>query len=1033
MRFTDIFINKPVLATVVSLFILLLGMRAIFDLNVRQFPEVKNAVVTVSTSYIGADADLIQGFITTPLEREVAAADGIDYLISTSVPGISVIQAYLRLDHDPNEALTQIAAQVNKVRGDLPAEAEDPVVELSVGESIAAMYLSFFSDRLANNQITDYLTRVVEPELSTIAGVQRAEILGGETFAMRLWLDAHRMAAYGVTGRDVRTALEANNVLAAVGQTRGQMVNVDLTAATDLSRPEEFERLIVREDNGALVRIEDIAIVELGSENYDTSVRFNGQTATFIGIELSPDANALDVIAEVRQTFRERIQPQLPEGLNAEIVYDSTDYIESAIDEVILTIGLALGIVLLVIYLFLGSLRSVLIPAVAIPLALIGTFLLMLLMGFSINLLTLLAMVLAIGIVVDDAIIMLENVHRHIEDGMRPYDAAIQGARELAWPIVAMSTTLIAVFLPIGFVGGLTGTLFIEFAFTLAGAVLISGVVALTLSPMMCSKILRGHQGGRPGGRLEGWLDARFNGLQQRYRRRLHGALNERFTLLAFGLIVLVSCYFLFVSSDTELEPPEDQGFVFSIMEGDAYLGLDLLERNTQLIDAFADEIPELQNTFIVNGFGGGATPSTNTAIAGFVMVPWDQRERATSAILEQELQPRLDRVPALSIFAIEPPSLPSPGGGGTPVSMVIGSTGPIENLGELADEIISRAMTTGRFIFMDSDLDFDSPRVDLVIDRDKAAQMGIDMATLTSDLAPLLSGGFTGRFALDNRSYRVIPQVQRSERLNPDQLGELYTRTRAGEPVPLSNIVTLEETVVPRSLQRFQQLNAVTLSGVPRPGVTLGEALAVVEEIATEVLPVGYSVDYSGQSRQLKAEGAQFVVTFFFALIVIYLVLAAQFESFRDPLIMLMTVPMSIAGALIFISLGFTSLNIYTQVGLVTLIGLIAKHGILIVEFANQLQTQGRSVREAIEEAASLRLRPILMTTAATVIAMVPLLIATGAGAGSRFAMGLVIASGMTIGTLFTLFVVPAVYLYLARDLSAQTTRAPANETGAG
>jgi len=1026
MRFTDIFIHKPVLATVVSLFILLLGMRAIFDLNVRQFPEIQNAVVTVSTTYIGADADLIQGFVTTPLEREVAAAEGIDYLVSTSVPGVSVIQAFLRLDHDPNEALTQIAAQVNKVRGDLPVEAEEPVLELSVGESIAAMYLSFFSDRLANNQITDYLTRVVEPELSTIAGVQRAEILGGETFAMRIWLDADRMAAHGVTGRDVRTALQANNVLAAVGRTRGQLVTVDLTAGTDLSRPEEFEQLVLREDNGALVRIEDIATVELGSQSYDTSVRFNGQTATFIGIELAPDANALDVIAEVREVFRNRVQPQLPEGLHAEIVYDSTDYIESAIREVILTIGLALGIVLVVIYLFLGSLRSVVIPAVAIPLALVGTFMLMLLMGFSINLLTLLAMVLAIGIVVDDAIIMVENVHRHIEDGMQPFDAAIQGARELAWPIVAMSTTLIAVFLPIGFVGGLTGTLFVEFAFTLAGAVLISGVVALTLSPMMCSKILRGHEKGRPGGRLEGWLDARFSGLQARYRRRLHGALEERFTTLVFGLIVLVSCYFLFITSSTELEPPEDQGFVFSIMEGDAYLALDQLERNTRLIDAFMGEIPELRNTFIVNGFGGGATPATNEAIGGFVMAPWDERTRRTSGILEQDLQPRLDRIPALSIFAIEPPSLPSPGGG-APVSMVIGSTGPIENLGELADEIIGRAMASGRFIFMDSDLDFDKPRVDLKIDRDKAAQMGIDMATLNADLAPLLAGAFTGRFAMDSRSYRVIPQVQRTERLNPDQLTELYTRTRDGEPVPLSNIVTLEETVVPRRLQRFQQLNAVTLSGVPRPGVTLGEALDLLDGIAAEVLPAGYTVDYAGQSRQLKAEGAQFAVTFFFALVVIYLVLAAQFESFRDPLIMLMTVPMSIAGALVFISLGFTSLNIYTQVGLVTLIGLIAKHGILIVEFANQLQAQGRSMREAIEEAASLRLRPILMTTAATVIAMVPLLLATGAGAGSRFAMGLVIASGMTIGTLFTLFVVPAVYLYLARDRSQEARAADA------
>lgn len=1021
MRFTDIFIRKPVLATVVSLFILLLGVRAIFDLNVRQFPEIQNAVVSVTTIYIGADAELIQGFITTPLEREVAAAAGIDYLVSTSVPGASVIQAYLRLDSDPNDALTQIVSQVNRVRGELPAEAEDPVITLSVGESIAAMYLSFFSDRLANNQITDYLSRVVEPELSTLAGVQRAEILGGETFAMRIWLDAERMAAYGVTGRDVRAALAANNVLSAVGRTRGELVSVDLAARTDLSSPEEFRRLIVRDSDGALVRIEDIAEVELGAENYETSVRFNAQTATFIGIELTPDANALEVIANVRDTFERRILPQLPEGLQAEIVYDSTDYIESAIREVLLTIVLALVIVLVVIYLFLGSFRSVLIPALSIPLALIGTFLLMLLMGFTINLLTLLAMVLAIGIVVDDAIIMVENIHRHIEEGMTPLDAALQGARELAWPIVAMSTTLVAVFLPIGFVGGLTGTLFVEFAFTLAGSVLISGIIALTLSPMLASRLLKGHADGQASGRLEGWLDARFEGLQARYQRRLHGALNDRFTLLAFGLIVLVSCYFLFVGSATELEPPEDQGFVFSIMSGDAYLSLDHLERNTALIDGFGADIPELTNTFIINGFGGGATPSMNEAIAGFVMAPWDQRERKTARILEENLQPMLSQIPALQIFAVEPPSLPSPGGGGTPISMVIGSTGPVENLGELADAIIGRAMASGRFIFLASDLDFDKPRVELVIDRDKAAQMGVDMATLTADLVPLLAGAVSGRFALDSRSYRVIPQVQRSERLNPEQLEQLYTRTRDGEPVALANLVTLEETVVPRRLQRFQQLNAVTLQGVPRPGVTLGEALELLDTIAAEILPAGYSVDYSGQSRQLKAEGAQFVITFLFALVIIYLVLSAQFESFRDPLIILMTVPMSIAGALIFISLGFTSLNIYTQVGLVTLIGLITKHGILIVEFANQLQLQGRSKRAAIEEAASLRLRPILMTTAATVIAMVPLLIATGAGAGSRFAMGLVIASGMTLGTLFTLFVVPAFYLYLARDRSRE------------
>lgn len=1020
MRFTDLFIRKPVLATVVSLFILLLGMRAIFDLNVRQFPEIQNAVVTITTVYVGADAELIQGFITTPLEREVAAAAGIDYLVSTSIPGASVIQAFLRLEEDPNATLTQIVSQVNRVRGELPLEAEDPVVSLSVGESIAAMYLSFFSDRLATNQITDYLVRVVEPELSTLPGVQRAEILGGETFAARIWLDVERMAALGVTGRDVQAALRANNVLSAVGSTRGELSAIELSAQTNLRHIDEFASLIVREETGSLIRLEDIAEIELGADNYATSVRFNGQNATFIGIELAPDANALEVIAEVRDVFRQRVVAQLPEGLQAEIVYDSTDYIESAIREVLQTLFIALAIVLLVIYLFLGSLRSVIIPAVAIPLAIIGTFLLMLLMGFTINLLTLLAMVLAIGIVVDDAIIMVENIHRHIEEGMEPLEAALQGAQELAWPIVAMSTTLIAVFLPIGFVGGLTGTLFIEFAFTLAGAVLLSGIIALTLSPMMASKLLKGHREGRAAGRLEGWLDARFLGLQNRYRRRLHGALNERFTLLVFGLIVLVSCYFLFITSATELEPPEDLGFVFSIMTGDAYLSLQQLERNTALIDDLDDVIPELRNTFVVNGFGGSPVPTSNEAIAGFVFAPWDQRERKTASLLQDDLQPRLDSIPGLQIFAVEPPSLPSPGGGGTPISLIIGTTGPIENLGEFADEIIGRAMATGRFIFLASDLDFDQPRMEIRIDREKAAQMGVDMATLTADLVPLLSGSLTGRFTMDGRSYPVIPQVQRSARLNPEQLENLYTRTQDGELVALSNLITLEETVVPRRLQRFQQLNAVTLQGVPRPGVTLGEALEVLEQIANETLPAGYSIDYSGQSRQLKTEGAQFVITFFFSLIIIYLVLSAQFESFRDPLIMLMTVPMSIAGALLFISLGFTSLNIYTQVGLVTLIGLITKHGILIVEFANQLQHQGHSKRKAIEEAASLRLRPILMTTSATVIAMVPLLIATGAGAGSRFAMGLVIASGMTIGTLFTLFIVPAVYLYLAKDRSA-------------
>ena len=1031
MRFTDVFINKPVLALVVSLFILLLGLRAMFDLNVRQFPEIQNAVVTVTTTYIGADADLVQGFITTPLEREVAQAEGIDYLVSTSVPGVSIIQAYLRLDADPNDALTEVAAQVNKLRSELPEQSEDPVIELSVGEQVAAMYLSFYSDILDDSQITDYLVREVEPQLATIPGVQQAEILGAGTFAMRIWLDPERMAALGVTGNDIRQALQVNNVLSAVGRTRGQMVSVNLTADTDLQSVEDFQRLVVRSENESLVRLEEVAEVELGPESFDASVTYNGLDAVFIGVEIAPDANAVDVIGEVRRVWDELIIPRLPEGLEATISYDSAEYIESAIDEVVFTIFMALVIVVLVIYAFLGSARSAIIPALSVPLSLIGTFFLMLLLGFSINLLTLLAMVLAIGIVVDDAIIMLENIERQMENGKSRIEAAVAGARQLAWPIVAMSTTLIAVFLPIGFVGGLTGTLFIEFAFTLAATVVLSGVVALTLAPMLCSRILRSRRReARP--KFAAWLDRRFGQLRERYQGHLHGWLDHRHVLATFGLIVLVSCYFLFITSDSELEPPEDSGFLFSIMEADPYATLDYLERNTRRINTLGEQTEEIEGIFLINGFGGGGIGATNQAIAGIVLTPWDQRERDTQTVLEDTVQPFIDAIPGLRSFAVVPPDLPSPGGGGPPVEFVIGSTESFENLESFADQLMQRARDSGRFIFVNSDLDIDRPQQEIRIDRDQAALMGVDMAQVSGDLATMLSGGFVGRFAMDNRSYRVIPQVQRAERLNPEQVGDFYTRNRDGELIRMAGLIDLEPSVQPQQLRRFEQLNAVTISGVPRPGVSLGEALGILEDAAAEILPRTYNIDYAGQSRQFKAEGQQLVITFFFALVVIFLVLSAQFESFRDAIIMLVTVPMSICGALIFVSLGFTSLNIYTQVGLLTLIGLIAKHGILIVEFANQLQDEGKSKRQAIEEAAAIRLRPILMTTAATVLAMIPLLLATGPGAGSRFAIGLVIASGMTIGTAFTLFVVPAMYLYLARDRSLGQELSDAGDEGA-
>jgi len=1029
MQFTDIFIRRPVLAAVVSLMILLLGLRAWTELNVRQYPEMKNAVVTVATTFIGADAELIQGFITTPLEREIASAQGIDYIQSTSLPGVSSIQAYLRLDYDPNEALTQIAAKVNKVRRDLPQGSEDPVIELSVGETIAAMYLSFYSTILDNNQITDYLVRVIQPRLSTLPGVQRALIIGDRTFAMRIWLKPDRLAALNLTASDIQTALQANNVQSAVGATKGALVSVDLKVNTDLQTAEEFRNLVLRSEGDAIVRLGDVADVVLGAETYNTEVSFNGQSATFIGVEVAPDANSLDVVERVRQEWPD-ILSQLPQGLEANIPYDSTRYIRNAINEVVITLAEAVLIVIVVIFLFLGSLRSVIIPAVTVPLSIIGALFLMWVMGFSINLLTLLAMVLAIGMVVDDAIIVLENIHRHIEAGMKPFDAAIKGARELGLPVIAMTITLVAVYLPIGFIGGMTGTLFVEFAFALAGAVLLSGVIALTLSPMMCARLLRPRNEGG-GHRLEMWLDRQFDRLRHGYQRRLHGALNDKQVIAVFGAVVLASTYFLYQTSPQELAPEEDQGFMLIFSQSDPYSSLDYLTRFTHELTLIANNIPEKENYFLMNGVGGsGSAVGTNTAISGIVMKPWNERDRATQPVI-QEVQQKAGEVAGLQNAVFAPPPLPT-GGAGFPVEFVVASTQPVQVLNELAGEILQRGFASRKFIFLDTDLKIDKPRINIEVDRDKAALLGIDMRQLGNDLAAMMSGGYVNRFSMESRSYKVIPQVQRADRLNPDQLTQYYTRTGSGQLIPLSTLVTLRESVEPQQLKRFQQLNAVVVSGVPRPGVTLGEALEVLEQAGKEVLPPGYTVDYAGQSRQFKTEGAALVFTFFFALIIIYLVLAAQFESFRDPIIMLVTVPMSICGALIFVSLGLTTINIYTQVGLVTLIGVISKHGILIVEFANRLQEQGRSKREAIEEAAAIRLRPVLMTTAALVLAVVPLLIATGPGAAARFSIGLVIATGMTIGTAFTLFVVPAVYLYLGRDYVAKRSEeraAPALE----
>jgi len=1014
MKFTDIFIRRPVLATVVSLVILVLGLRSFGLLPVLQYPRTENAVVTVTTAYIGADAELVAGFITTPLENSIAQANGIDYLTSTSTQGISTITANLKLNFDTDKALTEISTKVNAVLGQLPPDAQQPVLSVKIGQTIDAMYIGFSSDVLATNKITDYLIRVVQPQLQAVAGVQTAEVLGGKQFALRAWMNPRKLAAYNLTAADVYAALASNNFLAAVGSTKGQMVQVGLTAGTSLHSVDEFRNLIIKQKDGAVVRLDDVAKVTLGSDEYESRVAFDGQQAVYMGIQVAPSANLLDVIANVRGIMP-GIQRQLPEGLHGRVVYDSTKFVNSAITEVERTLIEAVLIVTLVVFLFLGSLRSVIVPTIAIPLSLIGTFTMMLILGFSINLLTLLALVLAIGLVVDDAIIVVENVDRHLEEGKAPMEASLLAARELANPIIVMTVVLIAVYIPIGFLGGLTGALFTEFAFTLVGAVTISGIVALTLSPMMCSRMLKPH-----GTNGKGWqerfvvfLDGQFAWIRGRYERLLHGSLNYLPVTLVFAAIILSSIYFLYATAKSELAPQEDQGVIITLSTSAPNA---TLQQRTMYSEETYKRLASHPQTDHVFQFD-----MPGQSFAGMVFKPWDERKK-TPSDLQQAVQGQLGQIAGTQTVAFQPPSLP--GARGLPIQFVIQTTDSFERLNDVADKLLQEAQKSGRFIFLTNDLKYDLPQSEVVIDRNLTAQLGLSMRDVGQALGAMLGGGYVNYFSLSGRSYKVIPQVQQRYRLNAEQLRNYYIRSASGQSVPLSTIAHIETKTVPESLNHFQQQNAATISGVAMPGVSQGAALEFLQDLAKRTLPAGYSVDYAGQSRQYVQESSALLVTFAFALIMIFLALAAQFESFRDPIIILVTVPMSICGALIFINVGLggASLNIYTEVGLVTLIGLISKHGILIVEFANNLQKEGRSKREAIEQAAEIRLRPILMTTGAMVLGVVPLILASGAGAVSRYNLGLVIATGLAIGTLFTLFVVPAMYMLLAADHSRHT-----------
>jgi multidrug efflux pump len=1003
VKMTDLFIRRPVLAIVVSLVILIAGLQSIRSLSVRQYPRSDVAVITVTTVYVGANADLVRGFITTPLERALASADGIDYMESSSAQSASTITLHLKLNFDTNAALTQVQAKVAQVRNTLPPEAEAPVISLETADSqFAGMYLSFSAKDLDQNQITDYLVRVVQPKLSAISGVQRADIFGDRTFAMRVWLNPDKMAALGISPSQVWDALAANNYLSALGSTKGSMVSVNLVANTDLKTVDDFRQLVVKQANGVVVRLGDVADVVLGAENYDQDVRFNGETAVFMGVWVLPTANTLDVINRVREAMP-GIQAQLPAGMKGGIPFDSSVYIRDSIREVIKTLTETLLIVVLVIFLFLGSVRSVIIPVVAIPISLVGAVFIMQVAGFTINLLTLLAIVLSVGLVVDDARVLVENVERHLHEGKSPFQAALDAARELVGPIIAMTITLAAVYTPVAIQGGLTGSLFREFAFTLAGAVIVSGVVALTLSPMMGSKLLRAGDTERG---FAGVVNRRFEAVQRTYTRLLTGTLRYRPVVLTLWVIVMLLIVPFYMFSQKELAPAEDQGVVFGIIQSGANATIDQTKLFADQIYKVFHSFPETDSSFQIVFPSGG--------FAGMVVKPVSERKKST-AQLQVEVSAELSKIAGVRVIPITPPALPG-SGGGLPVDFVIASTAEPRQLAELANGIVQKALTSGLFLFVDTDLKFDQPQTEVVFDRDKLRSQGVDLSQAGRDLSTLMGGNFVNRFSIQGRSYKVIPQIKRGDRLTADQLKDVYVTGAGGKLVPLSTFATLRTTTEPRDLKRFQQLNAVRIQGAIPPNVTLDQALRFLEDEAAK-LPQGYTVDYSGESRQLRTEGGKFLGTFLLSAILIYLVLAAQFESFRDPFIILAgSVPLALAGALLFSFLGLTSLNVYSQVGLITLVGLVAKNGILIVQFANHLQETGLAKLEAVMEAATTRLRPILMTTAATVVGHMTLVFAHGPGAGARNSIGIMLVTGMIIGTMFTLFVVPSIYILVAR-----------------
>jgi multidrug efflux pump len=1023
MRMTELFIRRPVLSVVVSVLILVAGLRAEMGLPVQHFPTIVSASIQIQTAYYGADAATIAGFITTPIENAVAATEGLDYVSSTSLTGVSTVTLFLRLNQDPNRAMTEVQSYVNSATALLPQGFQAPLITVRDNAN-GVMELAVSSRTLSTAQVSDYVSRTIQPQLQSVPGVQQVFNEIGEKLALRVWLEPDRLAGYGLSATDIVNALQNNDLVTGVGQTLGGATFINLAVNSGLQTLEQFRALVVRRSGSALVRLGDVARIEFGSDSTNVAVRDGAGSGTLIAVNITPTANLLDVERGLLAVVG-RINAHLPPGMDVAVLHDGADYVYAARHEVLVSLAESLAIVAAVIFLFLGSPRAVLIPLVTIPLSLIGTFALMAAMGFSINLLTLLALVLAIGLVVDDAIIMVENVSRHLADGMRPFEAAIKAARQLAGPIVAMTVVLIAAYLPVGLQKGLTGALFTEFAFTLAASVTVSAVLALTLSPMMCSRMLRAHAGGEAARqRLTGRSDRALHAMQSLYARLLSAVLDVWPVPVAIAAAVMVSIVFLFTHARHELAPQEDSGWVFISGTPPASAGLDqLMLYDPQVIAAIA-RVPERSAWWTINAPGN--------VFDAVVLGPWDERTR-TATDVQNQLQEALNKVAGLSYAIFQPP--PLPGAEGLPIQFVVQTAASIDTLATVVDRLMTDARRTGQFAYIDKDLKIDLPQRTIELDRDRVSELGLDVNSVGTSLNWLLGGNFVNYFSLQQRSYRVMPLVVRDRRLNPEQLLDYPIANIGGVPIKLSSVATLSRQVVPEQIAHFQQQNSSTILATMAPGVSVDEGLSTLKRLAAADLPTGFSTDTSGPLREYVAEAGSFLPSFAFGMVIIYLALAALFESLRDPAVILISVPMSVAGALfiIWLGVGGATVNLYSEIGLVTLAGLISKHGILIVEVAREQQLLGLDKRAAIEHAAALRLRPILMTTTAMVLGVMPLVFATGAGAESRFAMGLVIASGLAIGTCFTLFVVPAVYLVVgARHSPDREVEAAAAVRGA-